>query len=369
MRLCPTARATLHAAVGILALLLFFTLSPGALASQHGAAKHRHTHHQHHRAIYWGAWVGDQLTGIAPPWDMSAATRFEELVGKGMSLLEFSTPFESCERSPCSFYKFPSRAMESIRQHGSIPVLSWASEAVPRDSSTQPDFQLSDVIAGRYDSYIREFASEAAAWGHPFFLRFDWEMNGNWFPWSESVNGNGPGQFVAAWRHVHDIFASVGATNATWAWCPFADPNGRFQRLYQVYPGDAYVDWACMDGYNWGLNGVNSQPWRSFGQIFDRTYGEVKKVAPSKPIMLAEVGSTPNGGHKALWIRNAFARLPRKYPRIRGLIWFDSLDRGINWPVETSGTALRAFARGIGNEIYAQNHFAELSASPIPPPR
>ncbi len=35
------------------------------------------------------------------------------------------------------------------------------------------------------------------------------------------VNGDQPGEFVAAWRHVHDIFTSVGATNATWVWCPY----------------------------------------------------------------------------------------------------------------------------------------------------
>ena len=81
------------------------------------------------------------------------------------------------------------------------------------------------MIAGRYDEYIREFAEEARAWGHPFFLRFNWEMNGDWFPWSEGVNGNPSGEYVAAWRHVHDIFAAVGATNVTWVWCPFVDPK------------------------------------------------------------------------------------------------------------------------------------------------
>jgi beta-mannanase len=30
-------------------------------------------------------------------------------------------------------------------------------------------------------------------------------MNGNWFSWSERTNVNQPGEYVAAWRHVHDI--------------------------------------------------------------------------------------------------------------------------------------------------------------------
>ena len=114
--------------------------------------------------------------------------------------------------------------MESIRDYGAIPVFSWSSQSIP-SSLNEPDFQLSDVIAGTYDSYIREFAEAARDWGHPFFLRFNWEMNGNWFPWSEGVNGNQPGEFVAAWRHVHDIFTAVGADNVDLGLVPERRPR------------------------------------------------------------------------------------------------------------------------------------------------
>ena len=92
-----------------------------------------------------------------------------------------------------------------MRQYGAIPFFSWASQSTPSTKS-EPNFQLSDVIAGTYDGYIRDFAEGARDWGHPFFLRFNFEMNGDWFPWSEGVNGNQSGEYVAAWRHVHDIF-------------------------------------------------------------------------------------------------------------------------------------------------------------------
>ncbi|HVD86886.1 MAG TPA: glycosyl hydrolase [Solirubrobacterales bacterium] len=322
------------------------------------------------KPVYWGAWIGNQLTGTGAPWDMGAANRFEELVGKGMSLLEFSSPFEICEGSSCHFYAFPGEAMQNIRAHGSIPFFSWGAELAPRISEAQPEFQLADVIEGRYDGYIAQFATEARDWGQPFFLRFNWEMNGNWFPWAEGVNGNARGQYVAAWRHLHDIFTAVGATNATWVWCPFADGKGKLQELRSIYPGNGYVDWACMDGYNWGKNGVNPQRWKSFGQLFDSTYEQLtKKVARRKPIVLAEFATSPNGGHKALWIKNMFEKLPREYPRVRGLIYFDGLDRGVDWPIESSGSALRAFAKGIRKGIYANNRFNELVGSPIRPPR
>ena len=81
--------------------------------------------------------------------------------------------------------------MNTIRSHGSIPFYSWASQSIP-SSKEEPDFQLSDVIAGTYDSYIREFATAAKNWGHPFFLRFNWEMNGRWFPWSRASTATNP---------------------------------------------------------------------------------------------------------------------------------------------------------------------------------
>lgn len=343
----------------------------GAAARPDGAGKSHQPVKVKPRPLYWGAWIGDQLTGTNPPWDMNAVTIFERVVGKGMSLIEFSSPFQDCSQGPCRFYPFPEAAMNNIRAHGSIPVFSWSPESSPRAGVEQPAFQLGDIIAGTYDPYIAQFAAEARDWGHPFFLRFAWEMNGNWFPWSERVNGNAPGEYIAAWRRVHDIFTSVGAYNATWVWCPFADAGKRKgQPLRQVYPGRAYVDWTCMDGYNWGRTPVNSQKWRSFTELFDTTYKAItKKIAPDKPLMLGEFATTPYGGHKAAWIRQMFEKLPRQYPRIRALIYFNSFDRGVDWPLETSPRAAGAFAQGIRRGIYANNRFGEIATSPILPLR
>jgi mannan endo-1,4-beta-mannosidase len=324
------------------------------------------------KPTYWGAWIGSQITGTPAPWDMGAVSYFEQLVGKGMSLLELSSSWQTCWKGKCTPYEFPREAMGNIRGYGAIPVYSWGAESSPRASEEQPEFQLADIIGGAYDSYIAKFAEEARDWGHPFFLRPNWEMNGSWFPWSEGANGNAPGQYVAAWRHIHDIFGAVGATNATWVWCPYAGTEKQLKKtpLKPLYPGDAYVDWTCLDSYNWGLNPVNPRPWRSFGQLFDPAYNSiVKKVAPRKPMMLAEFATSPSGGHKAVWIRQMFESLPSKYPRIRALIYFDTVDRGVDWPLETSPPAARAFAKGIRRGIYANNRFGEIATSPIPPLR
>jgi len=319
-------------------------------------------------SVYWGASIGEQLTGEQAPWDMGAVSKFEETAGKKLSLVNFFAPFANCSASPCSFYPFPTAVMENIREHGAIPVFSWSSQSIP-SSLNEPDFQLSDVIAGTYDTYIREFAEAARDWGHPFFLRFNWEMNGAWFPWAEGANGNQSGEFVAAWRHVHDVFSSVGATNATWVWCPNVDPDNIFQGLSSLYPGDEYVDWTGLDGYNWGTNPAKPDRWRSFDELYGSTYQRiVNAVAPSKPLLIGEIGSTEYGGSKASWISAALAEIPTAYPKIRGLLWFDTYDSGMDWPIETSASAAGAFAAGIESPAYATGTYASLSGGQIQPP-
>jgi hypothetical protein len=299
------------------------------------------------RSILWGALVGDQLTGDQAPWDMGGPRKLEAMLGKRMSLVHFMAPFSHCSSSGCGYYDFPAEEMRTIRRHGATPFFSWSSQSIP-SSEVEPDYQLGDVISGRYDAFIRDWAGEAKRYGHPFFLRFNWEMNGDWFPWAEGANGNQPGEYVDAWRHVHDIFNEVGATNASWVWCPNVDFEGRLQNLRSLYPGDEYVEWTCLDGYNSGSNPAKPDRWRSFDQLYARSYAEVSgRIAPSKPMILGEIACTEQGGSKAEWIGEMLRALPRRYPKIHGLVWFDKFEDELDWPLETSQSAVEAFAAGI----------------------
>jgi hypothetical protein len=319
------------------------------------------------RPLYWGAQIGTQLTGTPAPYDMQALYDFEANAGKGLSLLAISAPFADCSVTPCRYYAFPGELLERIRTYGAIPFYNWASQSTPSEA-IEPDFQLSDLIAGREDGYIRRFAEAARNWGHPFFLRFDWEMNGFWFPWNEGVNGNKPGEFVKAWRHVHRIFTGVGANNVNWVWCPNVDFTRKLTPLKDVYPGHKFVDWTCLDGFNWG-DTTYSAGWMSFNAIFRSTYKRVARIAKHKPMLIAETASEERGGSKSRWIANALRVIPRQYPKVRGMIWFDEKSQGMNWPIESSPRATRAFARGISRHVYRPNLYANLPPQFIRPPR
>jgi hypothetical protein len=366
------ANGTIGAALTVLALVCVLAGAAGSSAAKPraGIGKARVVKRAKPPTMYTGAWIGNQITGTGAPYDMNAVNAFAAASGKAPSIVEWAMPFADCSQPSCSFFQFPSTPMQSVRDYGAIPMLSWSSAAIGAgvDPEQQPDFQLADVTSGRYDDYIRSFATAARDWGHPFFLRFDWEMNGNWFPWNVLINGNSPADFVPAWRHVHDIFTSVGATNATWVWCPYVDSYTTYKKLRRLYPGPGYVDWSCLDVYNWGKAPANPHPWRSFGKLFDPTSRRfIDEIAPDKPMMIGEMASSDFGGDKPAWIRDFFKRLWR-YQKVRALIYFDVNDRGTHWPLENSPAAMSAYAQGISRPSFLTNSYGDLSASPIPAP-
>lgn len=320
--------------------------------------------------IYWGALVDGQAPSPENMQSGGTFDVFERHTQKKMSILHWGQPWKMND----TYQSFYTPWFDNVRSHGSIPMIDWGSWHLG-DGSGQPDFKLSSIYSGTHDDYIRGWALSAKSWGHPFFLRFDWEMNGNWqFPWSEQLNGNQPGDYVKAWQHVHDIFTQIGATNVTWVWCPnISSPTTR--SIASLYPGDAYVDWTCLDGYN------KNRTWLGFHTLFTgnginwlyNSYQELSAVAPNKPIMLGEVASLEagdGGAKKGEWIKDAFTtQLPKNFPKIKAVVWFnwDANDPAYTFPIESSQASIEAFATAIQSNYFAENDFSNLNKSPIPP--
>ncbi len=314
---------------------------------------------------YWGVLIN----GV--PFDISKLEVLENSLNKKVSIVHWGQPWVI----NAVYQPFQTAEFNKVRSHGSIPMVNWASWHLGHGIN-QPDYQLRDIYECKHDNYIRQWASDAKAWGYPLFLRFNHEMNGWWFPWSEQVNGNQPGDFVKAWRHVHDIFAQAGATNVTWVWCPNLTGYYRSTPLEGLYPGDTYVDWIGMDGYNFGTDRNNS--WQTFYDVFKHTYDELTTLAPIKPLMIGEVASSEDGGplgrpaSKAAWVSDAFTtQLPTHFPKIKAVVWFNwnDDDPALDWPIESSQASINAFTASIASSYYATNNYANITTSPIPPLR
>jgi len=242
---------------------------------------------------------------------------------------------------------FDAAAMDEAVSRG-MPLVTWEPWKFgggPR----QPKYALKNIVAGNHDAYVRRWARAAAAWGQPFFLRFAHEMNGDWTSWSPGVMSNTSRQFVSAWRRVRAIFRRAGATNVRWVWSPVAHYEGATP-YRKVYPGDAYVDWFGISGYNWGDTREWSR-WQSFSEIFGASYATMTRMA-RKPVMIPEVASAESGGDKAAWIESAFLEeIPKKFPRIKAVVWFHA-DKENDWRVNSSAAALQAYQRVVASPLY-----------------
>lgn len=113
------------------------------------------------------------------------------------------------------------------------------------------------------------------------------------------------------------------------------------------YPGDAYVDWMGLDGYNWGIVQTTST-WQTFPAIASRIYSGL--AAKGKPIMIPETASAELGGDKAAWIGAMLPALESTFPAIKALLWFE-MNKETDWRIESSAGAQSVFTT-MANDPY-----------------
>jgi glycosyl hydrolase family 26 len=284
----------------------------------------------------------------AGPYDVAAIRRVELRVRAKASIVAFGQDWSD---------HFHAYLLDRIWRKGALPLVSWepwsyrAYGPGPGGSAVrQPRYRLATIIAGRHDRLIRKYARAARHWRKPLLLRFAPEMNGDWNSWSEDVNGNRPGEFVRAWRHVHRIFERERVRNVRWVWSPnevWGEPGtvGTVERLPSFYPGDRYVDVMCIDGYNWGIVRPWSA-WRSIEEVFEPTLKVLRSLS-RKPVMICETASTERGGDKAAWFAG-FHRFVARHRELLGVVWFNHT-KETDWRITSSPRGLRAFRAGAGS--------------------
>lgn len=226
------------------------------------------------------------------------------------------------------------KQIEAVQRVGATPVVTWdpRTEAGP--------ISLSDVANGSHDDYIRRAAKAAKTFAQPLYVRFAHEMNLLTTVYRSTHRSDTPASFVAAWRHVVSVFRAQGATNVRWVWSPNVDCGGQCP-FTAFYPGDAWVDWVALDGYNVGTAASWSH-WTPLGSLFGESYDTLARLT-QKPMMIGETGSTDVGGSKPDWILNGLLHeLPNRLPRVRAVVWFNR-DKEQGWQIDSSPQSLAAF--------------------------
>lgn len=274
--------------------------------------------------------------GVSTPGGAAANTEIDavaSLVGESPSIV-------------LSYYDFgqvpPITGLNSVAARGATSLLTWEPWQAG-GGVDQPAYTNARVIAGDFDAYLREWGAALAGWGKPVYLRYAHEMNSNWYPWSDGVNSNAAGSYAMAWRHVHDVVESQGASNITWVWSPNI-PYAGSTALLNLYPGSAYVDVVALDGYNWGTAAAWSS-WTTPSTLFGIGLSQVRTLAPDKPILIAETASAELGGSKAQW-NTALISYLNAQSDVIGFVWFDH-NKEVDWRIASSTTSASSFATAL----------------------
>jgi hypothetical protein len=276
----------------------------------------------HSAPVLLGAYVSPD----GRQWSESGVAAFERALGRTLAIdhrfKHWTDPF-------------PTAADDWDHAHGRIPMLTWEP-----DSTT-----LAAIADGADDGLIRTRAEAVAHDGRPVLLRFAHEMNADWYAWdgvhtSRPGTHDGPERYVAAWRHLHAVFAAAGATNVRWVFCPNhrSIPDTAWNDATRYYPGDDVVDWIAVDGYD----RPSTRP-ATAASLFSPI---AREFAGRKPLMIAETGSDRHDeGRAARFVDGVREAIDTGAVPARAVVWFDTDKRGHDWRVDATGAAATAFRR------------------------
>ncbi len=159
----------------------------------------------------------------------------------------------------------------------SVPLAFGSDNPSPKQASNG----LKATASGAYDVSFRTLAKDLVSSGHgDATLRLGWEYDGTWMPWSA---GSDPEGFIAAYRHVHDVFRGV-STNFRFDLAgtagyehPSSVPGWHGTVDWaSTYPGNDVVDSVGMDVYDQGLRlpyDLGAGTWADPNQAWQVTEG------------------------------------------------------------------------------------------------
>jgi hypothetical protein len=297
--------------------------------------------------------------------DSGRLAGFERLAGKRIAWAYFSQHWFRGIR-------FPQAEARTIWRHGSVPFIRLMPWSAQGEHRAEPTFTLQRILDGAFDGQLAVWARDAGASGIPLMVEFGTEVNGRWFPWNGVWNGggrrngygdpaqaDGPERFRDAYRHIVTLFRANGTSNVTWVFHVNhnSDPVAPWNRIAAYYPGDGYVDWVGVSVYAAQTPG---ESWTEFQPALAAAYGELARIAPTKPIAVLEYGAPEarDPRRKAGWIAAALRTLRSgRFPRVKAAAWWDERwtaekGRAVDMSIGSSPAARAAYRRGVAGTAF-----------------
>ena len=237
---------------------------------------------------------------------------------------------------------FPLDTVTWIHDHGSIPYIRLMMRSSEDQRKAEKLFKLQSIVDGKFDKDLRAWCRSAASLEYPLLAEFGTEMNGEWFSWNGVWNGggktgfygdnkepDGPERFRDTYRYIIDVCRIEGADNITWVFHVNGEdfPDQFWNQFENYYPGDTHIDWLAVSIY--GAQTPFDDEWPGFESTLDSAYKRLTKMAPGKPVIVAEFGMTGNHpkSNPTEWTTGAFRSIKttaaRDYSRLIGFSWWN----------------------------------------------
>jgi mannan endo-1,4-beta-mannosidase len=238
------------------------------------------------------------------------------------------------------------KLVELARTKGVRLLISWLPDK-GADSPKAPGYRLSAIALGTFDPELRRLGAEIKSLPHGATVRPMPDPNTPWYAWSGTANGNRPGDYVRAWKHVRSVLQRAAGAKVKLMWSVYARsvPDTKQNALAVYFPGAKQVDVVGADAYNFGT--AQGLTWTAPADLFVPAYATIQKLA-KKPFWISETGSTSRGGDEGAWI-GALGQLGKTMPKLAGVVWYDVKDATGDFRVPRKGAAaaaFKAFVRG-----------------------
>ena len=276
-----------------------------------------------YHGCYWGGAGTDEHDPTEHDVTPADVARYEEAVGAKSTWVYFSDNwFESRD--------FPLATCSWIRDLGKVPYVRLMLRSDVDQKHSEKKFTLAKIIGGEFDADLRAWAAAAKAFGSPILAEWGTEPNGEWFSWNGKWNGGaaaGPRRYVDAWRHIVDVMRSEGADNLQWVWHVnwFDEPERKWNAFENYFPGADYCDWIGLSAYG-PTTPRTPDGTESFRFKMRHAYPRLTKLAPDKPIIIAEFGCDLRNPrvNAAAWAKSALEDLfSGRWPAVMGFCWWN----------------------------------------------
>ena len=199
----------------------------------------------------------------------------------------------------------PDAALQEIYKNNAMPLLNWF-PLNKKDTINNGLFK--GITEGKYDRQLTQFAARIGALKKPFFLKPVFTLNN--YQKDTLFTYIQPDAFKAAWRHIHSIFESAGATGIIWVWNPVSP-----EMIEDFYPGNRYTDWlgVSMPDGNLIADSLNNNFYKHY-----QRYHNTAVFQGGNPVIISNAAS--NNFTKAEYWKAIESNIDTAFTEIKAII-------------------------------------------------